>query len=310
VPEIRELKVLDLLATWLGLPEIWRNDAQIATLILKHFLGEAWVLKHVDPDATRPGPLTLAGTPVQIEYAKVRVVDLAESIFNLQKIENVYECLDRLTTANDLEPTIAELHIGKMLFANGWAFKFLTPMQGKTYDFEIQYEGLTVAGDAKCKVDFTIPNSTTITKTLKRKRKQLPENSAGVFFVKLPQEWMDHEDWQRISVQGALDFFAQGTGRVSSVSFYLEPIRLLSFVAEEGRYYIAEQGHFFNEIANPRRRYGKDLDWKFFNKWRPDDYASWSALPPKYVRLFEFPKGVLEAARYEEQQESAARRAD
>jgi hypothetical protein len=304
-PEIREIKAEDLLATWLGLPEFLRNDTGMATLVLKHFFGLDWINKHIDPDASRPGPLTLAGSPSELEYAKIRVVDLAESIFNLQKIKGVHECINRLRTANELEPTIAELHIGKMIFANDWPFEFVIPSPGRTYDFEIQYGEFKVCADAKCKVDQLVPTSSSISNTLKHKRKQLPKDGPGIFFVKLPQEWMEHDGWQRITVQGAIDFFAQGTGRVSSVVFYLEPIHLLSFGEQKGQHYIAQQGHYFYEVANPRRRYGKELDWKLFDNWRPTDYASWSAMPAKYVRLFEFPKGLIplieEAARSEQE---------
>jgi hypothetical protein len=206
VPEFREITAEDLLLTWLRLPEVLRNDTQIATLVLKHFFGLDWINKHLDPDATRPGPLTLAGDPSDMEYAKIRVVDLAESIFNLQKIEGVHECIDRLQTANELEPTIAELHVGKMIFANDWPFKFVVPVSGRSYDYEIQYNGLTVCADTKCKIESLVPNSGSITNTLHRSRGQLPKDGPGVFFVKLPQKWMDHEGWQRITVQGALVF--------------------------------------------------------------------------------------------------------
>jgi hypothetical protein len=303
--ELREIGAADLLATWLKLPEIWRNDTQIATLILKHFLSEEWVFKHLDPDATCPGPLTLAGSPTDIEHAKIRIVDLAESIFNLQKIEGIQEPIGRLHTAIELEPTIAELHIGKMISANDWPFKFVVPIPGQSYDYEIQYGGFTVCADTKCKIASLVPDSDSIKNTLHRSRGQLPKDGPGVFFVKLPQEWMNHQGWQRATVQGARDFFAEGTGRISSVVFYLEPIELLDFVAEDGRHYVAQQGHYFREEANPKRRYGKDLDWKLFEKWRPTDYASWSAMPTKYARLFEFPKGILhlveEAAQREQE---------
>jgi hypothetical protein len=300
--DFREIGAADLLATWLGLPEIWRNDTQIATLVLKHFLGEEWIFRHLDPEATCPGPLTLAGTPTEIECAKIRVVDLAESIFNLQKIEGIQEPLGRLRTANELDPTIAELHIGKMIFANDWPFKFIVPIPGRSYDYEIQYGGFTVCADTKCKIDSLVPDSDSIKNTLHRSRGQLPKDNPGIFFVKLPQEWMNHQGWQGASVQGARDFFAEGTGRISSVVFYLEPIALLDFVAEKGRHYVAQQGHYFYEEANPRRRCGKDLDWKLFEKWRPTDYVSWSAMPTKYARLFEFPKGIIHLV------EDAARR--
>jgi hypothetical protein len=303
--EIHEIKAEDLFATWLGLPEFLRNDTQLASLVLKHFLGFDWLVKHVDPAASCRGPLTLAGSPMEIELAKIRTVDLAESIFNLQKIKGVYECINRLRTANELEPTIAELHIGKMIFANDWPFEFIVPVPGRSYDYEIQYGEWLVCADAKCKVELPVPDSNSITKTLSRSRNQLPKDGPGIFFVKIPQGWMGHSGWERTTVQGALDFFSQGTGRVVSVVFYVEPIQLHIDVVETGRSYVATQGHFFREVANPRRRYGKDLDWKLFEKWRPTDHASWSAMPAKYTRLFEFPKGLMhlieEAARREQE---------
>jgi hypothetical protein len=286
------IRAVDLVATWFGLPEQIRNDTQIASLVLKHFLGLDWLNKHVDPDATKRGPLTLSGTATEIEHAKIRVVDLGEALFNLQHVEGFFECVGRLKTADVIEPAIAELHIGKMIYVNDWAFKFIEPSPGHTYDYLIDYGSLKVAADAKCKIQSLIPDAKSITRTLSGSRKQLPADGPGIFFMKLPQQWMDHPGWQKITVTGAQDFFAQGTGRVCSVVFYLEPIKLLDFRAEKGQHYIAEQGHYFYEIANPRRRYGNDLDWRLFDKWRPTDHASWSALPRKYLRLFEFPNGI------------------
>lgn len=213
------------------------------------------------------------------------------------------ECINRLRTANEIEPTIAELHVGKMLYANEWPFSFVVPASGRTYDFEIEYEGWKVAGDAKYKLNSTSLDQKGITKTLERSRgKQLPKDGPGIIFIKLPQSWMDYPGWQEASVRGALDFLRR-TGRVSSVVFYLEPIYLVDFVAEKGQRYRALQGHHWFEVVNPNCRYGKDLDWKLFEKWSPNDFSSWSALPPKYVRLFEFPRGPLEVLRREQQQQ-------
>jgi hypothetical protein len=96
-----------------------------------------------------------------------------------------------------------------------------------------------------------------------------------------------------ITVQGAIDFFERGTKRVSSIAFYAEPIHLADN--------IAYQGHHTYEILNPRRRFGKELDWRFFTRWRPPqpkppDKGSWTAMPPKYIRLFNFPKGLADYA--------------
>ena len=293
--KLQEIKVANLIATWAGLPGNLRNDTNISTLVIKHFLGFPWIEKHLDPDASNPGILTLKGNPSDLELAKIRIIDLAETLFNLRRVKGLNECLQRMQTVDNIEPTLAELHIGKMLYANDWTFRFVSPSGGRgdDYDLQIRYWNQAVCGDVKCKIESPIPDSNSITRTLTRSRDQLPADKPGVFFVKFPQSWMEHPDWQRTTVQGALDFFAQGTGRIISVAFYVEPIRLIGMVTEEGRHYVAQQGHYFYEIANPRRRFCQHVDCKFFEVWRPTVHASWSAMPPKYIRLFEFPKGMV-----------------
>jgi hypothetical protein len=78
-----DLHVRGLLATWPTLPENLRNDTNIATVLIKYFFGLDWINKHIDPEATCPGPLTLKGSEAEIELAKIRIVDFAESLFNL-----------------------------------------------------------------------------------------------------------------------------------------------------------------------------------------------------------------------------------
>jgi hypothetical protein len=290
----RDLHVSGLLATWHSMPKHLRNDTNIATIAIKYFLGREWIEKHLDPDATHPGPLTLKGTPLDIELAKIRTVDLAESLFNLRKVEGLHVCVSHLQKARNPEPALAELHIAKMLYANDWQFRFVAPRgkRGDNYDFEIRYWNQTVCGDTKCKIKSPTPDAKTVINTLKASRNQLPPDKPGVFFVKFPQQWMGHQGWERITVDGAIEFFKQGSGRIISVAFYVEPIQLIGPTPRKGQSYFASQGHYFYELANPRRRFCKQLDCKFFEVWRPQNYASWSALPPKYIRLFEFPKGL------------------
>jgi len=290
----RRIKVVDLLATWATLPTNLRNDTQIATLVIKHFMGLSWIDKHIDPNASNPGLLTLKGSPADIELAKIRIVDLAESLFNLRKVKGLSDCIVCMKTAENPEPSLAELHIGKMLYANDWQFRFVSPKGGRgdNYDLQIRYWNRTVCADVKCKIDSQIPDSNSITRTLTRSRTQLPADKPGLFFVKIPQQWMEHSGWERITVQGALDFFSQGSGRIVSVAFYVEPIRLVGMVPQKGSHYLAQQGHHFYEVANSRRRYCQDFDCKLFEVWRPSVYTTWSAMPPKYIRLFEFPKGL------------------
>jgi hypothetical protein len=216
-------------------------------------------------------------------------------MFNLCRIRGFGDCIANMKNAANPEPSLAELHIGKMLYANDWPFRFRVPQgkRGDSYDLEIRYMDQVVCGDVKCKIVSPIPDSKTITNTLSNSRDQLPSDKPGVFFVKIPQQWMEYDGWEMITVQGAIDFFERGTKRVSSIAFYAEPIHLMDN--------IAYQGHHTYEILNPRRRFGKELDWRFFNRWRPPppkppDKGTWTAMPPKYIRLFNFPKGLADYA--------------
>lgn len=286
----------DLLNTWDKLPAAWRNDTQIATLIIKAYLGYPWLLKHCDIDTKTPGLLTIKGDLLEQNLARVRIVDLAESLFNLCRIRGFADCVARMKTAENPEPSLAELHIGKMLYANDWPFKFVVPQgkRGDNYDLQIHYNNLWVCADVKCKIESPIPDSKTITNTLKHSRTQLPADKAGVFFIKIPQRWMEHRGWEKVTINGAIDFFKQGSGRVISVAFYAEPIHLVgNFGNARGGQALAQQGHHFFEVANPRRRLATHLDCRFFNRWRPASQVSWSTMPPKYIRLFEFPKGLI-----------------
>ena len=269
-----------------------QNDTQIAVLIIKAFLGMPWLDRHVSEETKTAGILTIRGTILEQNLARVRIVDLAESLFNLCRIRGFSDCIERMKTAKNPEPSMAELHIGKMLYANDWSFRFIVPQgkRGDNYDLQIRCHNQTVCADVKCKINSLVPDSNTITNTLKDSRTQLPADKAGVFFVKIPQEWMKHAGWEKATVQGAKDFFLQGTGRIVSVAFYAEPIHLLGN--------IAQQGHHFYEVVNPRRRFGRNIDWKFFQRWLPANVGapnsgSWNAMPPKYIRLFQFPKGLI-----------------
>jgi len=288
----------DLLATWRTLPLEMQNDTQIAVLIIKTFLGIDWINRHLQENTKNPGLLTIGGSLFEANLARVRIIDLAESLFNLCRIRGFRDCVERMKTAANPEPSLAELHIGKMLYANDWPFRFVVPQgkRGDNYDLQINYYNQFVCGDVKCKVEATVPDSRTITNTLKSSRTQLPENKPGIFFVKIPQQWMEHVGWEAETINGAIDFFEQGTGRIVSVAFYAEPISIIAHPSRPG-HAMAQQGHHFSEIINPRRRFGKELDWRFFGRWRPTNtnrpnIGSWNAMPPKYIRLFQFPEGL------------------
>ena len=203
-----------------------------------------------------------------------RAIDLAELLFNLQYIDGFYGCLGRLR-GGDLEPTIAELDVARMLYINDHMFWFVDAEgeTGKDYDLRVVLPGLRIANiEAKCNLETPEMNLRTIKNSLDKARKQLPPGQNGVIFVKIPAQWLNEPSIGQQTGQLALDFM-RGTSRVVSVKYYAAPIFF-----ENGR---IGQGHRFMEITSPRRQ---GENWDMLTNWMPSSEA-WNALPRKWIRM-------------------------
>ncbi len=271
---------------WKQIPADRRSDFTISFEIIRGFMGGDYLVKHFNPDQPKNNFFKISfGTTEEEATRNYRVIDFAEVLINLKDVEGFGECVARMREAESPEPGMAELHIAKMLYINRWPFKFIKPQGklGNDYDMEIIAHNQTMCADTKCKIEATDISSNTITSTLKTGRTQLPPDGPGVFFVKIPQKWMQNPNWKAITTQGARDFFAMGTQRVVSVVFYLEP---LSF--RDG--YLG-QGHLFKEIINPRHKLGAAFDWRLFERWKPPAVSP-NSMPPFWARLSNFPTGL------------------
>lgn len=275
-----------LINIWRRIPAEYRSDFTLSFEIIRHYMGVDWLRKHFDPTQKKEGHFKLAfGTGEEEATRNYRAIDLAECLINLRNIEGVDECLTRIKEAENPEAGYAELHIARMLYINSWPFRMVKPRgkRGDDYDLEIICHNQTRCGDIKCKLESTELSSSTIEKTLKNNRDQLPPDGPGVFFLEIPQVWMSNPGWQKITGQGAMDFFARGTQRVASVVFYVEP---LSY--RDGK---IGQGHLRLELMNPRHRLAKAFNWHLFEKWQPPTIAP-NTLPPFWVRLSNFPRWI------------------
>jgi hypothetical protein len=274
-----------ILEAWNQLPEEHKSDFVISLMIIKDFLGQEWLDRHLDPDQKEDGFFKLTEDVTDEAATKnFRAIDLAECLINLKDVEGFKECLTRMREAVNPEASLAELHIAKMLYVNQWPFRIVKPQgkRGNDYDLEIECNDHLMCGDTKCKLETTEISSGTITSTLKKSRDQLSPNGAGIFFIKIPQKWMEHPNWEDITAQGATDFFVTGTQRVVAVAFYLEPM-----------YYKngwLRHSNLFLEIANPRHSL-REFDWRLFNQLRPPANSQYG-MPPFWFRLSNFPTGM------------------
>jgi hypothetical protein len=271
-----------------GLPADARTNGvtesfMLALGVLKHFFGEAWLDEFITPDTAKRNFLRIdESTQEKKDLSAVRVIDLAEVIFNLQGVEGFDDCIARMS-AGDIEGTFGELDLGRMLHLNKVPFRFIRPsgVKGADYDAELVCsDGTVVCADAKCKVETTVMGEKTIMNTLQSARKQLPEDRPGAVFMKVPPSWMRDPAFAEISVKTAKEFLRK-TRRVVSVKYYVAPLTF------EGGY--LKQQHAYKEVSNPTTNFGNGKNWDVFRKHELPPEAN--GMPAHWQRILFFPDG-------------------
>ena len=126
--------------------------------VVRAFLGNEWVERHVIPNARKSGFLTIdESDPQRLDLSCFRIIDLAEVLYNLQNISGFDACIEKMRNG-DIEGTCAELDFGRMLYLNRVTFRYVVAKgtKGEDYDVQIIYpDGVIACADAKCKIDST-----------------------------------------------------------------------------------------------------------------------------------------------------------
>lgn len=276
----------DLLRTIANFPPDWRDNESkrsfwLAVSIVKYFFGQEWVDEHVSPERTTAGFLRVPlgeGTDTQISTFKI--VDFAELLFNLQDILGFDTCIDRIRRGV-IEPTFAELDLGRMLYSGNVEFRFVEPQQTKGLDYDIEItlsDGLVVCADAKCKAEATDFSVDSVRHSLKKARTQFPENRPSIIFMKVPHRWFE-EPIHGVSLNSIAETFLRETGRIVSVKFYVSHIGY--------RDKAISHDLTFKEISNPNNRFDPARDWNMFAE--PNAKSGWNGMPPRWKRLVFFP---------------------
>lgn len=126
--------------------------------VVRAFLTKDWFERYVMPEGDKRNVLTIDDTDVINNQRSLgRIVDLAEVLYNLQHYFGFDECLARLYEGN-IEGTLAELDLGRMLCINGVPFRFIVPKGRKKSDYDVEVlfpNGIIACADAKCKIEKT-----------------------------------------------------------------------------------------------------------------------------------------------------------
>jgi hypothetical protein len=133
----------------------------MAVSVIRHFFGQPWCENHIIQDAAhsrRAGFMRLDFRPgFEGERKTSRVLDFAETLFNLQHIDGFDDRVDQMR-AGQIEATFAEFDFGRFLYLHDIDFKFVkaSGIKGADYDCRIAYaDGREACADAKCRLEGT-----------------------------------------------------------------------------------------------------------------------------------------------------------
>jgi hypothetical protein len=182
-----------------------------------------------------------------------------------------------------VEPTYAELDLGRMLYCGRVNFRFVEPQQIKGLDYDIEItlaDGMIVCADAKCKIEATDFSVGTVENSLEKARRQFPKDRPSVIFIKVPARWLKQPTaTPGLSLNGIAEKFLCGTERIVSVKFYFSDI---AYVDKE-----VTHEHSFKEISNHNNRFDRSRDWNMFAE--PPVSRGWNGMPRIWRRLLFFP---------------------
>ena len=286
MPPVR-LSFPDLMETARSFPQEVRDDPNrltftLAVTVIRHFFGRQWCEDHVIQDASHSRPtgfLRLDFTPgFEGERKTSRVLDFAETLFNLQHIEGFDDRVDQMR-AGQVEATFAEFDFARFLYLHDIAFKFVTAsgVKGKDYDFGIEYaDGRDARADAKCRLEGTEVRADTI-KNSKARTNNLPPDKPGIIFVKVPQIWLEQEDVRK-GIYAVVEAFLRNTERVVSVVVYT------TVVMELAEQKMMLMRHRFHEFLNVAHRFDRTKNWALFKDYKVPE--AWGGAHPRWVRVF------------------------
>jgi hypothetical protein len=286
---LHRLSFADLIETARSFPPEVRADSDrqtftLAVTIIRHFFGKQWYEDHIIQDEAHsrpPGFLRLDFTPGFEGARKIsRVLEFAETLFNLQNLEGFDDRIDQMRTG-EIEAMFAEFDFARFLYVHNIKFKFVTPTgeKGKDYDFAIEYaDGREACADAKCRLEGTEVRADTLVNSLKKARaNNLPPDKPGIIFVKVPQSWLEQERVRK-GIHDVVEGFLRNTQRIVSVVVYANPIMKMS-----DREMMLSR-HRFEEFPNTSHNFDTTRSWLLFKGYKVPE--EWGGMPPRWIRVF------------------------
>ncbi|WP_315134646.1 hypothetical protein [Achromobacter marplatensis] len=229
----------------------------LAVRILYAVFGKDWVDHHIlDNDDKSSFFRNLEAAAGNGEFHHARVVDLAETIINLQGTPGLEDVISEMKLGH-IEDRFAELEVCKILTMAGSRVNFVAPTgaRGSSYDLEIETSAGKVCADVKCRIESNLEvnrdlNPNAILNTLKAARTQLPQDQMGALFLKLPQSWAPDGDITQLTprLEKVAREFLRTTKRVVAIVMYFNMV-----LQKDGGLGVFTE---YQQVLNVRHRFG------------------------------------------------------
>ncbi|GEM_PF-5148912 len=193
----------------------------IASEIVIRTLGPSWWQTRLTPVGQPGGYFRNQPSTEHESYEHMdRVIELGDTLYLLRNVRGFEHRLIGLQTVS-LEGAMFELFVAKLLYKNGVGLNFVEPsgMRGHDYDILLEWEGSMVCVEVKSKDEDTSYSANSLSNTLNEARRQLPDNQAGLVFVRAQPKWIQDTDFAS-EVERVLNDFYRSTGRVNGVYIF------------------------------------------------------------------------------------------
>jgi len=226
-------------------------------------IGLKWRENHIllgNPESSylRSSPKTGKDYDLHI----LRVVDLAELLYNLQAAHGIDAVYRRLVTEPaKIEATVLELEGFRLLWLAQQKFKIVHSGAGQNLKYECEIDlpnGTNAYCEMKCKLETTEYSENTLKGVLNSARGQLPKNGCGIILLKIPQTWVDASYEVAASINHVIGSFLRNTSRIAEVVWYARNM----YYTDD----LVVPTLLHNEYLNENSPHVKSLDGGIFSK--------------------------------------------
>lgn len=221
----RRLSRADLTRMAASTPKNFAHPLQhlmgIAMQVLDFQFGRRWIQNNILADGRGDQYLRLEIDINYIERKWLRLIDVAEMIYNFQETAGIEQPLSRLD-AGVIEATVAELRAARLLKMYGNILRFHKADEiagGENYDLNVMHTGTWMPTEVKSKRGDTDITEKSILKSCKAASSQLPKGRPSIVLCEIPESFIS-DDTMGILASVANDFF-RTSSRVCLLVFHV-----------------------------------------------------------------------------------------